>query len=166
MNFEFKCTGEHCSKRVRCVVDAPGQRDIACPRCNTTRALEFDDELVRTQQVNVCPACEGVEFFIRKDFPQRLGLAIVIIAGLTSLWLLGRNVIWAYGVLIGAVVVDFLIYWFIPKVTVCYRCRAEFRDLQLNSSHGGFDLATAEKYRQGDEDAGQAPASDHAESHK
>jgi hypothetical protein len=33
-------------------------------------------------------------------------------------------------------------------VTVCYRCREEFRDVALNPQHEGFELAVAEKYRQ------------------
>jgi hypothetical protein len=147
MNFEFKCSGEHCGKRVRCAVDQAGARNVTCPNCSTARTIDFDDDLIRTDRITVCPACQGSEFFIRKDFPQRLGLAIVVGAGLASVWLLGRNVVWAYGVLGSAVAVDFLIYWFIPKVTVCYQCRSEFRDMPMNPSHSGFDLATAEKYR-------------------
>jgi hypothetical protein len=35
----------------------------------------------------------------------------------------------------------------VPTITVCYRCRSEFRDRPLNPQHHGFELATAEKYR-------------------
>lgn len=149
MNFEFKCSGEHCGKRVRSEIDHAGSQDVTCPDCNTAQTIHFDDDLVGSHQITACPACQGSEFFIRKDFPQLLGLAIVVAAGLASIWLLGRNLLWAYGVLILALAVDFLIYWFIAKVTVCYKCRAEFREMPLNPSHGGFSLATAEKYRQG-----------------
>jgi len=31
-------------------------------------------------------------------------------------------------------------------VTVCYRCRAEYRGNAYNPGHAGFDLATSEKY--------------------
>ncbi len=37
-------------------------------------------------------------------------------------------------------------YLVVPKITVCYRCRAEFRG-PVNPEHGGFELAVGEKYR-------------------
>jgi hypothetical protein len=46
-----------------------------------------------------------------------------------------------------AVAVDALLYLVVGKMTVCYRCRAEFRDAPINPDHEGFDLAVAEKYR-------------------
>jgi hypothetical protein len=50
-------------------------------------------------------------------------------------------------VLIIAALIDAALYWLVPKITVCYRCRAEFRDVPVNPAHEGFDLATGEKYR-------------------
>ena len=44
-------------------------------------------------------------------------------------------------------VIDAAMYWFVPKITVCYRCRREFRDRPLNPEHEAFELAVAEKYR-------------------
>ena len=51
------------------------------------------------------------------------------------------------GVLLAAAVIDAALYLFVPKITVCYRCRAEFRDVPINPDHSGFELATGEKYR-------------------
>ena len=48
-----------------------------------------------------------------------------------------------------AVVVDAALYLLVGKVTVCYRCRGEFREVPVNPEQGGFELAVAEKYRQG-----------------
>ena len=47
-----------------------------------------------------------------------------------------------------AAAIDALLYLFVPKITVCYRCRAEYRHLPINPRHEGFELAIAEKYRQ------------------
>ena len=87
--------------------------------------------------------------FIRKDFPQKLGLSIVVIAGVAFLALAAWRDRFYLGawVLIGAMLVDAVVYCFVPKITVCYRCRAEFRDVPINPEHEAFDLATGEKYR-------------------
>ena len=87
--------------------------------------------------------------FIRKDFPQKIGLTIVIAAGLAFLWLAASRSSFYLGaiVLLAAAVLDAALYWFVPKITVCYRCRAEFRDVPLNPEHEGFELAIGEKYR-------------------
>lgn len=88
---------------------------------------------------------------MRKDFPQKLGLLIVTLAAGAFLILAAsrqRFYIGA-GVLIAAAVIDGILYAFVPKITVCYRCRAEFRHRPVNPEHEGFELAVAEKYRQG-----------------
>jgi hypothetical protein len=99
--------------------------------------------------VNVCPKCGCRELFIRKDFPHKTGLLIVVVAGLAFLVFAARRGTFYLGVwvLLSAVAVDALLYVFVPKVTVCYRCRAEFRGQPLNPAHGPFELAVAEKYR-------------------
>jgi len=100
--------------------------------------------------LTACPACGCAELFVRKDFPQKLGLGLVAIAALAFLLLAAHRRTFYLGVwiLIGATVMDALLYLVVPKVTVCYRCRAEFRRTPLNPAHGPFELAVGEKYRQ------------------
>ena len=101
------------------------------------------------EPLSACPQCGCRELFIRKDFPQKIGIAIVIVAGVTFL-VLAASRRWFYlGVLVlaVAVVVDLVLYAIVPKLTVCYRCRGEFRDVPLNPEHGGYELAVGEKYR-------------------
>src|SRR5215218_9262166 len=99
--------------------------------------------------LTTCPACGCRDLFIRKDFPQKIGMAIVVVAGVTFLFLAASRNRFYLGalVLLAAVVLDAILYFAVPKITVCYRCRAEFRDAPLNPDHEGFDLATGEKYR-------------------
>ncbi len=99
--------------------------------------------------MNRCPHCGCGELFIRKDFPQKLGLGIVIVAGTTFLILAAFPRRFSLGVLVllAAVVVDFVLYFLVGKMTICYRCRSEFRGVPLNPDHECFDLAIAEKYR-------------------
>ena len=51
-------------------------------------------------------------------------------------------------VLIGVVILDVILYPFFGNTTECYRCRRNFPHVPVNPEHEGFDLATAEKYRQ------------------
>jgi hypothetical protein len=99
--------------------------------------------------LTACPNCGCREMFIRKDFPQKLGLSIVMIAAVAFLALAASRHRTSLGVwvLIGAVALDALLYWFVPRITVCYRCRAEFRDAPLNPEHAGYELSVGEKYR-------------------
>lgn len=87
--------------------------------------------------------------FIRKDFPQKTGLALVTVAGLAFLILAASRGTFYLGVwvLVAAAAVDAVLYLLVPKITVCYRCRKEFRGVPLNPAHEGFELAVAEKYR-------------------
>jgi hypothetical protein len=87
--------------------------------------------------------------FVRKDFPQRLGLSLVIIAAVTFLVLAAWRSSFYLGaiVLVIAVIVDAVLFAIVPKLTVCYRCRREFRDVPINPEHHGFELAIGEKYR-------------------
>lgn len=103
------------------------------------------------KSLDACPQCGCADLFIRKDFPQKLGLGIVFVAGIAFLWLASSRNHFYLGaiVLLAAAFVDAVLYWFVPRITVCYRCRAEFRDLPINPAHEGFELAIAEKYRSG-----------------
>jgi hypothetical protein len=101
------------------------------------------------QPLDVCPQCGCTELFLRKDFPQKVGLLIVITAGITFLVLASnphRFYIGAW-ILVASVVIDVLLYLIVPTITVCYRCRAEYRNVPANPKHGGFELSTGEKYR-------------------
>ena len=102
------------------------------------------------EPLSTCPRCGCRELFVRKDFPQKVGIAIVIIAGVAFLILASSRQRFYLGalVLLGAAAVDAVLYALVPKITVCYRCRAEFRDAPLNPQHGGYELALGEKYRE------------------
>ena len=86
---------------------------------------------------------------MRKDFPQKPGMAIVVLAAGAFLVLAARAHTFYLGVwiLVAAVLVDVILYAIVPRITVCYRCRAEFRGVPVNPQHHGFELAIAEKYR-------------------
>ncbi len=101
------------------------------------------------QPLDKCPTCGSRDLFVRKDFPQKLGLFIVCVAGGTFLVLAASRTHFYLGavVLLAAAAVDAALYAFVRKITVCYRCRAEFKEHPINPEHHGFELAVGEKYR-------------------
>ena len=101
------------------------------------------------EPINACPECGCRDLFVRKDFPQKLGLGLVIAACVTFLVLAASRGTFYLGVwlLLAAAIIDAVLYLLVPKITVCYRCRAEIRGMPLNPRHGPFELAVAEKYR-------------------
>lgn len=143
-----RCPRQDCRARIRTPGDRIGRLEAACPACGEAVVLDVDAALKERRAVHQCALCPGREFFIRKDFPQRLGLVAVILAGLVaSVFFYGENIPATFATLGVLVLIDAGIYLLVGRVTVCYRCRAEYRGVAYNSDHQGFDLATSEKYK-------------------
>lgn len=151
MRLRIFCSQPGCGCPVDVILAAGVQPEaVACPACAAQLVPVLDGLVLEpgVQPIHRCPHCGGGELYVRKDFPQKLGLALVVIAGLASVVLFAMDRLLAsMGVLIAVLIVDAAIYGFVPRLTACYRCRAEIRDHPLNPGHAGFDLATAEKYR-------------------
>lgn len=86
---------------------------------------------------------------MRKDFPQRLGVGLVVvgIVGSSIAWY-RADVLWTFGILFATALIDVLLYMFVGDALMCYRCQAQYRGVEEMDSHGQFDLDTHERYRQ------------------
>jgi hypothetical protein len=117
--------------------------------------LDWTDAVDGQGTLNRCPVCRCDELFSRRDFPQRLGLTIVVVCAVASivLFFMGQ-IIWCMAVLLAAVVADRVISLFTGKCIVCYRCRSEFRGLPIPRDYPTWDLSTGEKYRDHPGEAG------------
>ena len=147
LDLRARCTNPDCRRTARAQIASPGPNELRCPLCSSTQSVEIDPALAAEGRLEKCPLCTGREFFVRKDFPQQLGLAVVIIAGLLScIFFYQKQMLWVWAVLGGAVLIDAALYFVTGIVVVCYRCRAEFRGLPYNPDVKPFDLATSEKY--------------------
>ena len=94
-----------------------------------------------------CLVCPCTELFSRKDFPQRLGVGIVVVgfaaSCVTWAW---RLLIPTFAILFGTALVDVVLYLLMPECQTCYRCGARYRG--AGGPVEGFDLETHEKHRQ------------------
>jgi len=143
----YRCRRDGCRAPQTLDLEA-GVREPTCERCGATFALQTDDGVAAAEPLQRCVICGGREFFLRRDFPQRLGLALVVLCALVaSVFYYLENIPATFGTLAALVIVDAIICLFVGKVVVCYRCRAEYRGLAYNPRHDPFDLATAEKYQ-------------------
>ena len=146
MQIRYHCPNHDCVAIIEYEPLEEATDSVECPRCHRNHPLRVTEVMRQDRMVDQCAVCPCRELFIRKDFPQRIGLAVVLVAGIGSIVSFRSNVLLAYAILAGAVIVDLLLYAVIGKVTRCYACRAEYRKANLNPAHEGFDLATSEKY--------------------
>ncbi len=96
-----------------------------------------------------CLVCPSTDLFVRKDFPQRLGVALVAagIVGSSICWAYSQ-LYWTYGVLFATALLDVILYAIVPNALMCYRCHAEYRGVAGLETHEAFNLETHERYRQ------------------
>jgi hypothetical protein len=97
--------------------------------------------------VRHCVSCGHDNLYVQKDFNRNLGVAIVVLGSLASLFFFSRGQpIYGMLALFASAGVDLLIYSVVGEVTVCYACHAIYRGLARNPEHGPFDLKDLEKY--------------------
>jgi hypothetical protein len=93
--------------------------------------------------------CPSVDLFVRKDFPQRLGVALVVVGIVASsiAWGFGRP-LETFAILFATALADVVLYLVVPDALMCYRCGAEYRSVPGQERHGAFNLETHERHRQ------------------
>lgn len=112
--------------------------EIACPRCGQSAA--FGTAAGTSGHLERCPACGGPHLFIQKEFPRRVGLAIVTVGAAVFLVLMGFDrIVLGFGALFVVALFDLVIYRASPLMTVCYHCSSEFRRSAVNPRHAGYD---------------------------
>lgn len=110
--------------------------------------LDWDQAFDDHDHLRRCPACGCRDLYVRKDFHQVTGLAIVLLAGVVAMVLFGMQQVFTAMIVLGLVVLlDVIIYFFTKRCLVCYRCRSEFRDTPISRHHRPWDLSIGEKYR-------------------
>ena len=144
MNATFRCP--NCDHAVHAEIDA-ASGSLECPACRAQWPLP--DNAVADGKLWRCLVCPSDELYIRKDFSQATGVAIVALGVVvSSVFWAYRMPLWTYGVLFATAVLDVVLYFTVGNLLQCYRCQAQYRDVPGLANHGGFDLETHEKHRQ------------------
>ena len=152
MNVTFACPA--CQTAVRQHFDASATM-LACPHCG--QQVKFAAGSVDGQRVKRCLVCPSTDLFVRKDFPQRVGVLIVAvgIVGSSIAWNYA-NLPWTFGILFATALADLVLFAVVGSALMCYRCGAQYRGTEQMDAHGQFNLETHEKYRQMAARMGQA----------
>jgi len=121
---------------------------ITCGGCGQLMPLTISAAVSSDQGVDSCPVCAGGDFYTRKDFDPKVGLAFVIAGAAISavFYWFGMDLV-AYSILGGAALIDLVVYGRLKDLTVCYRCHTEFRGAYPRTAPA-FDLHTADVLEQ------------------
>jgi len=144
MNVTYACPV--CQASNRSTV-AAGDESLECLHCH--QLIAIPSNAFEGGQLCRCLVCPSTDLYVRKDFPQRLGVALVAIG------VVGSSIAWAYSLLIptfailfATALADVVLYLIVPDELMCYRCAAEYRMAEGHERHGAFNLETHERYRQ------------------
>jgi DNA-directed RNA polymerase subunit RPC12/RpoP len=144
MNVTFSCS--RCGQGVRLAVE-PSDREISCPACQ--QAIVVPPDAFDGPALCRCLVCPSTDLFVRKDFPQRLGVSIVVTGIVLSSVAWGFALpILTFAILFATALVDVVLYLIVPDALMCYRCGAQYRLAKDLSRHGAFNLETHERHRQ------------------
>jgi hypothetical protein len=120
-----------------------------CRQCGTARPLHR--EAICSSRLDACPWCLSEDLYLQKDFPQGVGLFLVMVQiALSTVFWYYEMPIATYAVLLASAGIDWALYYTLADVTVCYRCSCQARGVGSNPEGrlGPFDLAIGERYRQ------------------
>lgn len=93
--------------------------------------------------------CGCRDLWRQKDFPQRLGVALVAMGALLSTIAYAMYMpILSLGILLAFALGDLLLYTWMRDVLVCYRCGARYGRTNLANENRHFNLEISERYRQ------------------
>ena len=126
---------------------------IICTACGQSVSVPQEaiqgSERNAQPRLNRCLVCPSTELFVRKNFPQRLGIAIVVVGLAMSCVAWGyRDLFWTFGILFSTALLDVILFFVVPDCLTCYRCGARYTGTDGMSEFGNFNLETHEKYRQ------------------
>jgi ribosomal protein S27E len=144
VNVTYSCPA--CEQTIRSQFSATSTR-LECARCG--QSIDIPGKAATEQRITRCLVCPSTELFVRKDFPQRLGVALVILGFVASsiAWY-NYQVLLTFAILFVTALVDLVLYVFMGQSLMCYRCGAQYRGVAEMDAHGAFDLETHERHRQ------------------
>lgn len=123
-------------------VAAPGARELGGAAQASGVALRLEG-LTAEGGLSACLACGHPELYTQRDFPRRVGIAVVVIAALLA-------PATSYASLLVAAGLDWILYRAAPAVVVCYVCGARHRGFAPSPAHPRFDREIDERLRYGE----------------
>jgi hypothetical protein len=135
----------HCNGELE--FDDLSQDESPCPLCHEKIHLHITERMRRDNMVDRCAVCDCHTVYVQKDFNRTLGVSIFLAGAVLFLLCAWKNRL-VEGTLVWAAfaVADALLYKFLPDVTICYKCYAQYRQVTPNPDNQPFELGLAEKF--------------------
>jgi hypothetical protein len=134
MEIEFRCAG--CGS-VNQLEDS--SKPVECVSCGKSYGA-WNDFSGEQPGIQFCVICRCRDLYIQKDFNRKVGCGIAAIGALLA----------PFTKLISLLVcalIDLLLYFLLPVITICYRCATIYRGFPKNPAHEGFNLGINDRYR-------------------
>jgi len=143
MKVRFDCPECHRSTQADL---SHGDNRLFCPYCR--HGWEGPSDALADGRLSRCFVCPSTDLFVRKNFPQRLGVSIVVIGMTASCvpWYYHR-VYTTFAILFATALIDVVLYLTMDNVLTCYRCKADYQGM-TEGSHESFNLEVHERHRQ------------------
>lgn len=119
------------------------ENESACS-CGESVRVEPTAGLLSGEEVDRCAVCGYDHLHRRKNFPRRLGIAIVTVAAVATFWVPPR---FFFMPLVTASIIDALLYFVVPWKVVCYVCHTEYRGIPPREDQAPYDLEKATEYQ-------------------
>jgi ribosomal protein L37AE/L43A len=160
MNVVFVCP--ECGQRAVATSVEQGEA-FPCSQCGSQLAVPaaaiVPSEADGPPRLTRCLVCPSTELFVRKNFPQRLGVGIVVAGlGLSCVSWAYHELLITFAILFSTALLDVMLFFLVPECLTCYRCGARYTGPGITERFGGFNLETHEKYRQQAARRGQSSA--------
>lgn len=128
MEVQITCNG--CGSSVEVIPDRSASK-VQCEVCQHVQDVHFS---IDHEQgiLKECPVCSRQDFYKQKDFNRIIGVSLFVIAAILSIWTYGLSLVALY-------LVDLLLFRKLALVTVCYKCRTNFRKLKNIEEIRDFD---------------------------
>jgi hypothetical protein len=128
-------------------VVTPETTQLSCAGHDWSREITTAD--IEDDRPKRCLCCGNEDLWRQKDFPQALGLLMVVTGGgLSTIAWWHVEPTWALGILLVFAAIDMVLYAVMSDVLVCYRCSARHRKANIHDDHPRFNLELNERYRQ------------------
>ena len=161
MNVVFLCT--ECGQRAF-ATEVEQAETFACSQCGSNFSIPAAAIVPHPADASLgltrCLVCPSTELFVRKNFPQRVGVGIVVVGlALSCVSWAYRELILTFAILFSTALLDVVLFFVVPECLTCYRCGARYTGSGITDRFDAFNLETHEKYRQQAARQGRPPAS-------
>jgi uncharacterized CHY-type Zn-finger protein len=138
MEFSARCP--FCQQEQKAELQFPLEALPHCSSCKKTLFPHPTHNFQKEAFLDQCPVCGSAHVFKRKDFNQKLGIALIVVGVVLAYFTYGLS-------LLVVTLIDFFLFKRIKEVGICYQCEAEFRNHPMITNLPTFDLELHDYYR-------------------